>query len=334
MPNVIILPNKKKISLVNKPYIIAEIGSNFNQNFVKAKKLILQAKYCGVDAVKFQLFKSEKLYPDDKKMYRIFKSIELNPKWIPKLKKFAEKCKLEFLCSCFDLESAKILCNHNLRIHKIASSEIENSDLCHYLIKTKKPILLSTGMSDIKDVKNMLKIAKMYKNNKIVLMQCTSMYPLNDLDVNLNVLKNYARFGYILGFSDHTLNEVASLTAIGMGVRVFEKHFTLNKKDKGPDHIISLNPKEMKNYVKKINQAFIQLGSDKKDLVPFEKKFCRRKGVYFSKSLKRGTKIKKKFLIIKAPAMGLRARDINSAIGKALKKNVYANNALFISDIT
>ena len=78
----------------------------------------------------------------------------------------------------------------------------------------------------------------------------------------------------------------------------------------------------------------LYLGSDKKDLVPFEKKFCRRKGVYFSKSLKRGTKIKKKFLIIKAPAMGLRARDINSAIGKALKKNVYANNALFISDIT
>jgi hypothetical protein len=147
MPNSIIFLNKKKISLVNKPYIIAEIGSNFNQNFVKAKKLILKAKYCGVDAVKFQLFKSEKLYPDDKKMYRIFKSIELNPKWIPKLKKFAEKCKLDFLCSCFDLESAKILCNHNLRIHKIASSEIENYDLSRYLIKTKKTIEQLAGVS-------------------------------------------------------------------------------------------------------------------------------------------------------------------------------------------
>jgi sialic acid synthase SpsE len=333
MSNSIIFPNKKKISLVNKPYIIAEIGSNFNQNFVKAKKLILQAKYCGVDAVKFQLFKSKKLYPDDKKMYKIFKSTELNPKWIPKLKKFAEKCKLDFLCSCFDLESAKILYNYNLRIHKIASSEIENYDLSSYLIKTKKPILLSTGMSDIKDVKNILKIAKKFKNNKIVIMQCTSMYPLSDSDVNLNVLKTYARFGYVLGFSDHTLNEVASLTAVGLGARVFEKHFTLNKKDKGPDHIISINPKEMKNYVKKINQAFIQLGSDKKDLVPFEKKFCRRKGVYFSKSLKRGTKIKKNFLKIKAPAMGLRARDINSAIGKVLKKNVYTNKALFLGDV-
>jgi len=333
MQNQIITLNKKKISFNSKPYIIAEIGSNFNQNFAKAKKLIVQAKKCGVDAVKFQLFKSEKLYPDDKKMYKLFKSIELNPNWIFKLKKFTEKCKLDFLCSCFDLESAKILYEKNIIMHKIASSETENLSLSKFLIKTKKPILLSTGMSDIKDVKNITNLAKKYNNNRIILMQCTSMYPLNDLDVNLNVLKTYKKFGYILGFSDHTLDETASLTAIGLGARVFEKHFTLNKKDTGPDHIISINPIEMKNYVQKIHRAFIQLGSGEKDLVPFEKKFCRRKGIYFSKSLKKGEKIKKEFLIIKTPAIGARARDVKKFIGKTLKRNVDAKKALFSNDI-
>lgn len=333
MQNQIITLNKKKISFNSKPYIIAEIGSNFNQSFAKAKKLIVQAKKCGVDAVKFQLFKSEKLYPDDKKMYKLFKSIELNPNWISKLKKFTEKCKLDFLCSCFDLESAKILYDKNIIMHKIASSETENLSLSKFLIKTKKPILLSTGMSDIKDVKNITSLAKKYNNNRIILMQCTSMYPLNDLDVNLNVLKTYKKFGYILGFSDHTLDETASLTAIGLGARVFEKHFTLNKKNKGPDHIISINPLEMKNYVQKIHRAFIQLGSSEKDLVAFEKKFCRRKGIYFSKSLKKGEKIKKEFLIIKTPAIGARARDVKKFIGKTLKRNVDAKKALFSNDI-
>lgn len=333
MQNKIITLNKKKIGINNKPYIIAEIGSNFNQNFMKAKKLIIEAKRCGVDAVKFQLFKSEKLYPDNKKMYKLFKSIELNPNWIPKLKKFAETCKLDFLCSCFDLESAKILDDKKIIMHKIASSETENLSLSKFLIKTKKPILLSTGMSDIKDVKNILHLTKKYQNNKIILMQCTSTYPPNDTDVNLNVLKTYKKFGYILGFSDHTFDETASLTAVGLGVRVFEKHFTLNKNDKGPDHSISINPIEMKNYVTKIHKAYIQLGTSEKDLTNIEKKTCRRNGIYFSKSLKKGTKINKKFLIIKTPAIGVRARDIHKFIGKKLNKNVSAKKALFPADI-
>tara|TARA_B100001063_G_C16777104_1_gene566467 strand:- start:2189 stop:3193 length:1005 start_codon:yes stop_codon:yes gene_type:complete len=333
MYNQTIVLNKKKISLNSKPYIIAEIGSNFNQNFEKAKKLIIEAKKCGVDAVKFQLFRSEVLYPNDKKMYKLFKSIELNSNWIYKLKKFTEKCKLDFLCSCFDLKSAKILNDKKIIMHKIASSETENLILSKFLIKTKRPILLSTGMSDIKDVKNILRLAKKYQNNKIILMQCTSTYPPNDTDVNLNVLKTYKKFGYILGFSDHTLDETASLTAVGLGARVFEKHFTLNKNDKGPDHIISINPVEMKNYVTKINRAFIQLGTNEKDLTNIEKKTCRRNGIYFSRFLKKGAKIDKKSLIIKTPAIGVRARDIHKFIGKTLVKNVDAKKALFLNDI-
>lgn len=333
MQNKIIIFNKKKVSLNHKPYIIAEIGSNFNQNFTKAKKLIFEAKKCGVDAVKFQLFKSEKLYDTGTEMYKLFKSIELNPAWIPKLKKYAESLNLDYMCSSFDLDSAKFLEKIQLNVHKIASSETENLNLCKYLIKTKKPILLSTGMSDILDIKKILNFDKKYKNNKIIIMQCTSMYPLKDKDVNLNVLNEFRKFGYILGFSDHTLDEVAALTALGLGARIFEKHFTLNKKDKGPDHSISINPLELKNYVKKIHRAYTQLGTYKKDLVPFERKYCRRKGLYFSKSMKKGTIIKRESLIIKSPALGMRGRDIKKAIGKKLKKNVYAKKAIYFSDI-
>lgn len=323
----------KKNFLFSKPYIIAEIGSNFNQSISKAKKLILEAKKSGVDAVKFQLFKAQNLYPNDKKMYKLFKSIELNPNWILNLKKFSENNKLDFLCSCFDLESAKILEKLNIRMHKIASSETENISLSNYLFKTKKPILLSTGMSDMVDVMINLRIAKKYKNENVILMQCTSMYPLNDENVNLNVLKSFKKFGYTLGFSDHTLDEVASLTALGLGARVFEKHFTLNKNDEGPDHSISINPIQMKTYVGKIHRAFIQLGSTVKDLVPWEKKFCRRKGLYFSNSLKKGSKIKRENLILKTPALGVRARDLKKVLGKKLKKDVRKNKVLFFDDI-
>ena len=140
-------------------FVIAEIGNNHQGSLKNAIELVNVAKNCGANAVKFQLFNAKKLYPNNHKMYKIFKSIELNSSWIKDLKKYSDKVKIDFICSAFDLESAKIV-NKYVDTHKVASSEATNINLLKYLVKTKKKILFSTGMCDQIDINNFLKIFK------------------------------------------------------------------------------------------------------------------------------------------------------------------------------
>ncbi len=315
-----------------KNYVIAEIGSNFDQNKKKLFKMIHVAKVCGADAIKLQLFKANKLYPNDSKMRKLFKSIELNPSWLKDINKYCKKKKIDFLASVFDLDSAKLV-NKYVEMHKVASSEAVNLPLLKYLIKTKKKILFSTGMCDLKDVTNFLNLAKKLKNNKIVLMQCGSMYPLPDKFVNLNVLNLYKKFKFDIGFSDHTLGYEAAMCASAIGSKYFEKHFTLNKKSKGPDHFFAAEPRELKKYILKINKAKKLLGSKIKEMLPDEKKYARREGIYYKKNLKKNTKLEKKHLIFKRPALGVRSRDMNEIIGKKILKDVKQFNPVYIEEI-
>jgi len=315
-----------------KKYIIAEIGSNFDQKKQKIFKMISEAKQCGADAVKFQLFKAKLLYPNDKKMFRLFKSIELNPSWLKEISEYCKNIKIDFLTSVFDLSSAK-LANKFVKFHKVASSEATNIPLLKYLLKTKKKILYSTGMCDEKDIKIFLNLAKKYKNKNIVIMQCGSMYPLPDSCVNLNVLNTFKKFKFEIGFSDHTLDYEAAMCASSMGATYFEKHFTLNKKSRGPDHFFALEPHQLKKYVSKINRAKILLGTKVKEMLPDEKKYARRDGLYFKKDLKKNTIIKKNHLLKLRPSLGIRARDIDDVIGKKLIKDVKKLNPVYSSNL-
>ena len=319
-----------KLSIENKPYIIAEIGSNFDQNFNKACKLIELAKESGANAVKFQLFRAEALYPEKNDLYKIFNEIQLDSSWIEKLKNHAELCKVDFLASAFDPYSFEILEKNNVIAHKIASSETTNLGFVNKVAKTGKPLLISTGMCDFVDVEEAINISYASNNFKICIMQCGSVYPLNYKDTNLNVIKAYKkRFGHIVGFSDHTLDNIAATTAVGLGARVFEKHITLNKTDKGPDHFYALEPQEFKSYVSAINNSFLCLGSKDKFLLDEERKLGRREGIYLSREIQKGDLIKKTDLIIKRPALGIRSRYINYVIGskaaKDLKKDQFLN---------
>ena len=315
-----------------KSYVIAEIGSNFNQKKEKAFKMIKIAKECGADAVKFQLFKASKLYPNNKKMFKLFKSIELNPKWVKELSDYCNFIEIDFLTSVFDIGSAK-LANKFVKMHKVASSEATNIPLLKYLLKTNKKILFSTGMCDEKDIKIFINLSKKLKNNDVVLMQCGSMYPLPDQYVNLNVLKTYKKYKYDIGFSDHTLGSDAAMCARVMGASYFEKHFTLNKKSKGPDHFFAIEPNALKRYIKKINNVKTILGSKKKEMLPDERKFARREGIYYKKNLKKNTTLKKIFLLIKRPALGARSRDIKTIIGKKINTNVKKNEPVLEKQI-
>ena len=223
--------NKRELSVSNEPYVIAEIGSNFDQDFEKACKLIDIAKDAGADAVKFQLFKADALYPNKDDLYEVFKAIELDEKWIPKLKEYSSKIKIDFFASAFDPSSLEILEKNNVIAHKIASSETTNLSFLNKVAKTGKPLLISTGMCDFVDIEEALNIAYSNKNYNICIMQCGSIYPLESKDTNLNVIDSFIkRYDHLAGFSDHTLDNTAAITAVGLGARIFEKHITLDNK--------------------------------------------------------------------------------------------------------
>lgn len=313
-----------------KPYFIAEIGSNFNQDLKTGYELIKQAKNCGANAVKFQLFKAKKLYPNNAKMFKIFKSIELKEDLFKKFYHYAKKLKLDVSASTFDLETAKFLNNFNVDFHKIASSELTNYNLIKYLSNSKLPILLSSGMSDLQDIKNAVKICENNNNFDIVILQCGSDYPLKHKDVNLNTLKTFSsNFKYFMGFSDHTISEVAGIASVGLGATVFEKHFTLDKKSPGPDHFFAMEPNEFKSYVIKIKEAFKCLGSSKKNLLKQERLNSRRKGLYFNKNLKKGKIFTNKDYIEKSPPIGLTTIYLDKVLNKKLKRNILKNEPIF-----
>jgi len=307
-----------------KPFIIAEVGSNFDQSLKKAKKYIELAKDCGADAVKFQLFSGKNLYPNNYKMQKIFNSIELNIEWVSDLLKHANKKKIILFFSCFDEWRQKFVIKKNFLIHKIASSEIENFRLFKHLNKKKFKVFLSTGMSDLNDIR----IAKKKLNKcKLVIMQCNSLYPTNDVDVNLNVIKTLKKnFNDIeIGFSDHTITDIAAVTAVGMGARYFEKHITLNKKLKGPDHFYAYEPDEFKRYVKSIHSAFKCLGDSNKLIDHRVKKVARLNGIYSRLPLKKNKILTKKDIFFKSPAIGLRGKELKFILGKKIKMDIKKN---------
>tara|TARA_B100000795_G_scaffold73992_1_gene52444 strand:+ start:688 stop:1644 length:957 start_codon:yes stop_codon:yes gene_type:complete len=312
---------------MTKPFIIAEVGSNFDQSLSKAKKFINVAKKCGADAIKFQLFSGKVLYPDNKKMQKIFNQIELNINWIDELKKYANKTKIILFFSCFDELRLKMLIKKNFLLHKIASSEIENFKLIKNLNKKKFTVFLSTGMCDLDDIK---KASKIINNSKLVLMQCTSLYPTSEKDTNLNVIETFKKkFKKIeLGFSDHTISDISAITSVGMGVRYFEKHITLNKKSKGPDHFYAYEPDEFQKYIKNIHSAYRCLGTSKKEININVRKIARLNGIYSKIPLDKNIILKKKDIVIKSPALGLREKELKLILGKKLRIAVKRNKPL------
>ena len=264
---------KMKIQIGNKvvnknspPFIIAEAGSNFDQSLNKAINLVKIAKKADCDAVKFQLFDASKLYPTNKIMKKLFEGIQIKRSFLIKIKKKCDELNIEFMCSPFDLESAKFLNRIGINSFKIASSEISNYKLLNYVASTKKLCFVSLGMAIEEDVVKLRKIFKKFKNQNLILMQCTSEYPAKLENLNLNYLSHInKKFKVLAGFSDHSLGHYASVVALGKGAIFFEKHFTYNKKAKGPDHFYALNPIELTKYVRILKKSAVSLGDKKKE---------------------------------------------------------------------
>ncbi len=326
--------NLKKI-IKKKTFIIAEIGSNFDQSLIKAKKLIDVAKLCGADAVKFQLFDAEKLYPKKTKNYKIFKSIELKKSWVKDLKKYSDKKKIIFFASSFDKSSTKYLIKSKVKLIKIASSEITKiHDLC-FAASFKVPLIISTGMADLSDISEAINACKMVGNKEIYLLHTCSLYPTKSEDVRiLNLRKLSDIFNIPVGFSDHTIGNTAAISAVALGAKIIEKHITLDKKSNGPDHFYAAEPEEFKEYIKKIRETEAMINTPDITINEKVKKNARRKSIFISRSSKINSTISPKNIkVFFNDARGISKRYFEYLIGFKFKKNVKKNNPLKWSDI-
>ena len=270
--------------------IIAEAGVNHNCKIEMAEKLIIEAKNSGADIIKFQTYKANKLVikksprfwnwdgekkPDGTQHDSYSTLDKFNFEDYKKLKKLCDKYKIEFMSTPFDNESVDLLLRVGVKGFKIASCDITNFPLLKKVARTKLPILLSTGASNIKEITEAVSYLEKLGNKKICIMHCTLCYPTLAKDANLSALidinKKYKK--YILGLSDHTLGVTIPAASILYGVRVIEKHFTYNKKlKKSADHAISLNPKEMRKLRAGVDEVMQSIGIKKKIVLACESK--------------------------------------------------------------
>ena len=272
------LTTQKDLYNFCEPYIIAEIGSNHNGEMTLAKEMIMAAKECGVDAVKFQSWSPATLiareeydrntkYNDSPKKHfgslrEMCERYYLRPEQHFELKEFCDKNNIDFSSSPFAEHEVDLLDEIGVPFHKVASMDINNLLLLKHIAKTGKPVLLSTGMSTLEEIATAVKVIENEGNRNIVLLHCIAIYPPKLEDINLNNITMLQQtFGYPVGFSDHSMGEFIPVASVALGACVIEKHFTTDKDLPGWDHMISADPKEMKEIVEQSKIIAKSLGS-------------------------------------------------------------------------
>ena len=319
--------------------IIAEAGPNHNGKLKLAYKLVDVAKKCGADFVKFQT-SIPKLHVSKfakKANYQIknwqkrgnqlqmLQKISLTYNDFKKLKKYCTKKKIKFLSTPFDLKSIDFLKSLNMKYFKIPSGEITNLPYLIKVAKLKKKVILSTGMANLIEIREALKILTSYgtKKKNITVLQCNTEYPTPLRDANIRAMLTIKKkFKVNIGYSDHTEGIESSLAAAALGAKVLEKHITLNKNLPGPDHKASINPKELKKMIEGVRKITIALGSGVKKISSSERKNIKiaRTSIVASKEIKKGEKFTIKNLTIKRPGNGISPMKLFKVIGKIAKR--------------
>lgn len=250
----------RKIGPNQPPFVIAEIGSNHNGNFDRAKRMIEVAAEAGADAVKFQNLQFEKMYsskhtkPETRELYD---QIKLPPSWLPKLSGIAEDQNVIFLSTPAYLDAIDELESIDVPAYKIASAQMGTfPHLVQKAAETNKPLILSTGLSDFDEIKDRLELIYGLGNESVCVLYCVSKYPAEPSDINLNCIKKMKKeFGCLVGFSDHTRTTHLPSVALSCGTSIVEKHFTLDRDLDGPDHHFALEPDELEQMIQYIRST-------------------------------------------------------------------------------
>jgi len=320
--------------------IIAEVSLNHNGDMNIAKKMIDVASEAGADIIKFQTFRAEGFISDKNMTYTykeysgkktesqfdMFKRLELPFEWHKKLKDYAESKKLIFMSTPGDEECADFLEKLGVAAFKVGSDDLTNLRLIEHIAKKGKPMIISTGMSTMDEIEDAVQTIYSTGNKQIVILHCSSEYPANPENVNLNFIKTLKKkFDVPIGFSDHTPGIAVPIASVAVGACLIEKHFTLDKKMTGPDHSFSSDPIELNLLVEGCRMAKKSIGSGIRNMTEEEKEMKRisRKSIVAASDIKKGEKFSNENLAIKrASGVGLEPRLIKKIIGKEVSKDI------------
>jgi N,N'-diacetyllegionaminate synthase len=336
-----------------KVIIIAEAGVNHNGSLANAKKLIDIAAKAGADYVKFQTFKAENLVTkeavkanyqitntgENSSQFEMLKSLEFPYEWHEELKVYASEKGINFLSTGFDMGSIDFLNHLGMDFFKVPSGEITNLPYLERIASYNKPIILSTGMADLQEIREAVAVLENQgvRRESLTILHCNTEYPTPMEDVNLLAMRTIKdELGVFVGYSDHTLGIEVPIAAVALGARVIEKHFTINRGMPGPDHAASLEPEELEAMViaiRNIEKAIS--GNGVKEPSNSEKinKVVARKSIHAKIKMCAGHKVKAADLIMKRPGDGISPMNINQIVDKILKHEVEANHKLQLSDL-
>ncbi len=327
-----------------RTYIIAEAGVNHNGSFELACKLVDAAKAAGVDCVKFQTFKAKNLVSrnaakadyqkettGDGSQEDMLKKLELSYDEFIDLKKYCDKAGISFLSTPFDFESIDFLNSIDMPFWKIPSGEVTNYPYLVALAKTKKPIIMSTGMCTMDEIGAAIKTLKDNGSDDIKLLHCNTEYPTPFEDVNLAAMQSMRNaFGLEVGYSDHTKGIEVPIAAVAMGATIIEKHFTLDRNMEGPDHKASLEPNELRDMTNAIRNIEKAVGNGIKEPSISEKKNINivRKSIVASQNIKKGEVFSEDNLTTKRPGNGISPMKWNEIIGTVAERDYLENELL------
>lgn len=324
--------NNRIIAREAATFFIAEIGSNHDGSLETAKKLIDECFRIGADAVKFQSFSAAKLVARDHPAYAALQKLELSYDWHKELASYCSSIGIVFLSTPFDEEKVDWLEEVGVPAYKIASGDLTYYKLLSRVARTGKPLLLATGIAELGEIKSAVKFIESGNNKNIAILHCVSNYPPKDADINLNsiVTMNEAFSSYVIGLSDHSSGDVAPLGAVALGARIIEKHITISRALKGPDHPYALEVAEFGEMIQRIRRLEEMLGRAEKK--PVESEIVElqwaRRGIYFNKNMEAGDMINESFLEYLRPNDGIGAQEYRDLIGKRLSCDVVAGSAV------
>jgi N,N'-diacetyllegionaminate synthase len=322
-------------------FIIAEAGVNHNGDYRLACRLIDAALDSGADAVKFQTWITEKLVlknavladyqrknlGEKKSQYEMLKSLELSFPTFRRLKAYAKRRGILFLSTPDEEESADFLEEIGVPLFKIGSGEITNLPYLKHVGRKGRPIILSTGMSTLAEVKAAVRAIEKTRNRNLVLLHCVSNYPAQPPDCNLAAMATlHAEFGYPVGFSDHTQGQSVAVAAVAMGACVLEKHLTLDNRMKGPDHRASLNPTDFASLVRAMREAESAMGDGRKQPTASELKTKKvvQKTLVTARALRAGVMLRAKDIVLRRTSGGLPRSSLPLLLGRKTRRAVPA----------
>ncbi len=328
----------KKIGDDNPVFIIAEAGSNHNKDLKIAKRLIEVAAEAEADAVKFQTYSAETLYskktvtPDyldgtikQKSVWQLIKDIELPREWQAELADYSRSHDLIFLSTPFDYKAIEELEDLNIEAYKIASFEIADLPFLKEIAKTRKPIILSTGMASLGEIEDALNAIRDIKDSGIALLHCGINYPPPFKDLNLRAIQTLKQaFQVPVGYSDHTMSVNIPAICVALGACIIEKHYTTDRNLEGPDHKFALEPKGLKEMIKNIRDTELALGSPIKFMPKSEKNLFKlaRRSIIAKRNIPKDKIIEMDDIIMKRPGYGIPPKFIDIILGRKAKKDI------------